>query len=753
MRQFAPVFALLFCVATAQAQEPQLRPPVRKPVDRAAPVTISADRMEGYANQETSASGNVDLRQDDLSIHADRLRYLYATDEVEASGGVRLTRDGDRMDGTGLRLRVHDNIGQFDHADYAFTRPSRGGFAPVTSRGTADVITLEGKDKYHLKNATLTTCKPGNNDWYMQVGELDVDMTRNLGVARRGKLVFKGTPIAYLPWADFPLNDQRKTGFLPPTIGSSGKSGLEVSAPFYINLAPNRDLTIVPRELSKRGLQLAGEFRYLNRGYDGDARIEELSHDRVANINRYAITLQHNQRFSSKLTGALNINKVSDDNYFRDLSSRINVTSQTTLPRDGILIYTGGWWTATARAQRFQTLQDPANPIIPPYDRLPQLTLNATRQYVGGVDFGLNSEFVKFTRGSVPVVATSGANTSNAVGNRLTFYPSVSLPLIRPGAYLTPKLGFHDTSYSLARTPLGTPEAIHRALPIASVDSGLTFERDAEFRGQRFRQTLEPRLYYLYVPYRDQSKIPLFDTGLADFNYAQIFSENIFNGGDRIADANQLTLAATTRMLSPSSGQEVLKATVGQRYYFETQQVTLNDNVTPTRNNKSSDFLAALSGHISSHWTMDSALQYNPQRNFFDRVGLGARFEPEIAKVLNLGYRFTRGSLNQVDVSAQWPLGGGWNGVGRYNYSLRENRLVETLGGFEYNAGCWIGRLVLQRFAASTGSSTTAVFVQLELNGFSRIGSNPLETLKRNIPGYSPANQTRPESQPFDFYE
>ena len=751
MRLSAPVLALLFCIAAAQAQEPQLRPPVRKPYDRGAPVTISADRMKGYANQETSASGNVELHQDDLSIYADSLRYLYARDEVEANGSVRLVRAGDRMNGTGLRLRVHDNIGQFDHAEYAFTRPGRGGFAPVTSRGAADVIKFEGKDKYHLKNATLTTCKPGNNDWYMQAGELDVDMTRNLGVARKGKLVFKNVPIAYLPWVDFPLNNQRKTGFLPPTIGSSGKSGLEVSTPFYVNLAPNRDLTIVPRELSKRGLQLAGEFRYLNRGYDGDVRIEDLSHDRVANINRYALTIQHNQKFSSNLTGTLNINKVSDDNYFRDLSSRINVTSQTTLPRDGMLVYSGGWWTATARAQRFQTLQDPANPIIPPYDRVPQFTLNATRQYVGGVDLGLNSEFVKFTRGSIP--AAVGTNTSYADGNRLTFYPRVSLPLILPGAYLTPKLGFHDTSYSLSRNPLDTPDEIHRALPIASVDSGLTFERDTDFRGRRFRQTLEPRLYYLYVPYRDQSKIPLFDTGPADFNYAQIFSENIFNGGDRIADANQLTLAATTRLLSPSTGQEVLKATVGQRYYFETQKVTLNDNVTPTRNDKFSDLLAALSGHISSHWTLDSALQYDPRRKFFDRLNLGARFQPEIAKVLNLGYRFTRGSLNQVDVSAQWPLGGGWNGVGRYNYSLRENRLVETLGGFEYNAGCWVGRLVMQRFAAATGTSTTAVFVQLELNGFSSIGSNPLETLKRNIPGYSRLNQTRPESQPFDFYE
>ena len=744
MRQFAPVLALLFCIAAAQAQEPQLQPPGRTPSDRSAPVTISADRMEGYANQETSASGNAELHQDGLSIYADRLRYFHATDEVQAEGGVRLIRAGDRLNGTGLRLRIHDNVGQVDHAEYAFERPSRSGFAPVTSRGAADVIKLEGKDKYHLKNATLTSCKPGDNDWYIQAGELDVDMARNLGEARKAKLVFKDMPIAYLPWVDFPLNNERKTGFLPPTIGYSGKSGMEASVPFYVNLAPNRDLTLTPRELSKRGLQLAADFRYLDRNYNGEARIEDLSNDRVANRNRYAVTIQHNQKFSDELSGTLNLNKVSDDNYFRDLGSNINITSQTELPREGVLNYRGGWWTATARVQRFQTLQDPSSPIVPPYDRLPQLTLNATRQYLGGVDLSLDSEFVEFDRGGFPAAAAGANTSSNTIGSRLTFYPSVSLPLIVPGAYLTPKLGFSDTNYHLSGAPAGTPSKIHRALPIASLDSGLTFERNTDFRGQQFRQTLEPRLYYLYVPYRNQSKIPLFDTGLADFNYAQIFSENIFNGGDRIVDANQLTLAATSRLLSPSSGQEVLKATVGQVYYFKAQQVTLNDNVTPTRANNTSDLLAALSGHISPYWTLDSGLLYNQQRNFFDRLNLGARFQPEFGKTLNFGYRFTRGILNQVDVSAQWPLGGGWHGVGRYNYSLRANRLVESLGGFEYNAGCWIGRFVMQRFASSTGSSTTAVFVQLELNGFSSIGSNPLQMLKREIPGYSSLDQTRP---------
>ncbi len=734
MRKIAPVLALLFCAATAAAREPQLMPPAQEPV------TINADRIEGYANQETSAIGNAELRRGEVSIHAERLRYIYATDEVQASGGVRLSRGGDRMSGTGLRLRVRDSIGQFDQADYEFALRSRAGYGPVRARGKADVIKFESKDKYQLENASFTTCKPGNDDWYMQVGELDLDMTRDVGVARRGKLVFKGMPIVYVPWVDFPLHNQRKTGLLPPTIGSSGKSGVEIATPFYVNLAPNRDLTIEPRELSKRGLQLAAQFRYLDRKYDGSARFENLSNDRVRNIHRYATTLQHNQRFTSNLTGYVNINKVSDDNYFRDLSSRINLTSQTTLPREGLLSYSGGWWTASARAQRFQTLQDPANPVVEPYGRLPQFTLNAARQYVGGADLALASEFVQFY------------HPTSVVGGRLMLYPSASLPMILPGAYLTPKLGFHSTSYGLERNAAGTPDSIRRALPIASLDSGLSFERDTAFGGQKYRQTLEPRLYYLYVPYRDQSRIPLFDTGLADFNYAQIFSENLFNGSDRIADANQVTVAATSRLLSPSSGQEALKATVGQRFYFDNQQVAL-DNVTPTRTDKTSDFLAALSGRVSRNWSLDSALQYNSHRNFFQRLGVGVRYQPETAKVLNLGYRFTRDSLSQLDVSAQWPLGRGWYGVGRYNYSTRDNRLVEGLAGFEYNGGCWIGRLVLQRFAAATGTSTSALFVQLELNGFSRIGSNPLETLKRNVPGYSRINQTRPDTLPFDFYE
>ena len=746
-RRFASACALFFCAVLAQGQQPQLKPPVAGKASVAGaqlPVTISADKLEGFANQETTALGNAELQQGDISIHADRLTYFYATDEVQASGNVRVMRAGDRLSGTGLRLRVKDNIGQYEQADYEFTLRRRAGYTATRARGNAELMEAEGKDKYRLKNATFTTCEPGNSDWYLQAGELDLDMTRDLGTARNGKLVFKGTPIAYTPWIDFPLHNQRKSGLLPPSIGSTGKSGFEVTTPYYLNLAPNRDLTIAPREYSKRGFQLNADFRYLDASYDGNVKLERMANDRVTSTSRHATTFLHNQRFSSNLTGYLNLNKVSDDNYFRDLSSRIAITSQAVLPRDGALTYGGGWWAASVRAQRWQTLRDPLIPVTEPYGRVPQFTFNATRQFVGGVDLSVASEFVKFD------------HPTNILGSRLTVYPSASLPLIRPGAFLTPKLGFHSTSYSLERNPTGIPDTLSRALPIASLDSGLIFERDTLYLGQNFRQTLEPRMFFVYAPFRDQSKIPLFDTGIADFNYAQIFSENVFSGGDRIGDAYQTTIAATTRILSPASGQELIKATFGQRHYFKNQQVILNDATQP-RTDKSSNFLAGVTGRLSREWNLDTALQYDPHRNFLDRLGVGARYQPEISKALNLGYRFVRSTdqtaaaLSQVDVSAQWPLGGGWSGVGRYNYSVLDGRLVEGLGGFEYNGGCWIGRVVVQRFASATGTFTNAVFFQLELNGFSRIGSNPLETLKRNIPGYGRRNQTGADTQPFDF--
>lgn len=697
------------------------------------PTHISADRIEGTTDKEVRASGRAEIRKGEVFIGADALRYSSQTEEVQARGNVTIERDGARISGPGLRYRMTDGTGEFEQPSYSFTRTRRDSSETVTGSGSAETLVFESEDRFQLRDATFTTCKPGSEGWYLKVGQLDLDMTRDMGVARNAAIHFMDTPILYAPWISFSLNNQRKSGFLPPHVGSSSKGGPEAGIPYYLNIAPNMDLTVLGRYMQKRGAQFNGEFRYLEPNYGGAFRYEVLPDDKVNATQRSALTLSHNYT-NGNLVGGLNINKVSDDSYFRDLSSRINLTAQTHLLREGFLGYNGTWWDsgtygATLRVQKFQTLQDPANPVVTPYARTPQVALTAIRQDLHGLDLNVNGEYVDFS------------HPTQVLGKRFTAYPSLSLPLVTASAFLTPKLGIHATHYNLARNAPGTDSNPGRALPIFSVDSGVVFERDTRVMGTDFVQTLEPRAYYLRVPYKNQNDIPLFDTAVADFNYAQIFSENSFVGGDRINDANQLTVAMTSRLLAPRSGQEMLKATLGQRFYFSNQEVTLNPG-DARRTYKSSDWLAALSGRVSEHWTAETAMQYNPRDARTERLTLSGRYQPELYKVLNLSYRFLRDQIGQIDVSGQWPLGAGFYGVGRYNYSVRDRRAIEMLGGLEYNGDCWVLRGVLQRFVTATGQTTNTFFLQLELTGFSRIGSNPLEALKRNVPGYMRLNES-----------
>jgi LPS-assembly protein len=440
------------------------------------------------------------------------------------------------------------------------------------------------------------------------------------------------------------------------------------------------------------------------------------------------------------LTGYLNASRVSDETYFTDLSNRISATSQTFLPRDGYLLYSAQWYTLYARALSYQTLQDPLNPVVTPYSRLPQLTFNTRRYDAGGFDFNLNAEFNRFSH---PTLVT---------GSRIQVNPSISYPLLAPGGYVIPKVSWSGTSYTLQNNAAGSPDSFTRNLPVLSVDSGLSFERPIAYFGQNYTQTLEPRLFYLRVPVREQSGIPVFDTGLADFNFAQIFSENIYSGADRIADANQVTTAVTTRLLSQKDGRERLRFTLGQRFYFTEQRVTLPGEV--GRSNRSSDLLASFSGEVLPKVNYDTTLQYSPNKKEIQRISHGVRYMPEPGKTLSAAYRYQRDFIEQIDFAAQWNFGGGWYGVGRYNYSLRDGRVVETLGGVEYDGGCWVGRVVLQRFATASQRASTGIFFQIELNGLSRLGSNPLETLRRNIPGYTKLNENQePQPRTFGNYE
>jgi len=716
--------------------------------DSEQPTRITADKVEGVADRDVTATGQAELKRGDLNISGERLHYRADTDEVDATGNVRIERLGDVIQGPSLRYRIPDSTGVFEKPDYSLAPRNRGqATTPVAGRGSATELDFEGEDKFHFKDATFTTCKPGSDDWFAKVGDLRLDFNREVGTATNSTIYFYNAPILYLPWMTFSLNNERKTGFLPPSIGSTGQGGPEITVPYYFNLAPNRDLTLASRFMQKRGLQWSGQFRFLERNTNGEVHFEDLPRDHVTGQKRSAFTL--NDVFTAgRFSGYVNVNKVSDDAYFRDLSTRINLTSQTNLVREGFVSYANNWWdtgtyTASARMQRFQTLQDPSNPVVPPYARLPQITLSAARQDFRGLDFAFSSEYVDFEH---PTLVN---------GRRLTAYPSLSLPVVTAGAFFTPKVGWHATRYQLDRSLLapGAPTQPVRMLPIMSLDGGLIFERPVRIFGQSFTQTLEPRAYYLKVPFKDQSQIPLFDTAVADFNYAQIFSENTFVGGDRIADANQLTLAATTRLLSPSNGQEAIRALIGQRYYFSDQKVVLDSSATP-RTYKNSDWLASISGRIAPKWTGETAIDYDPRQQSASRLTVSARYQPEAFSTLNMSYRYLRDQVHQVDVSSQWPLGkSGWYGVGRYNYSVRDRRMIEGLGGFEYNGDCWVLRFVVQRFAVATQQATNSIFVQLELNGFSRVGSNPLESLKRNIPGYSRLNQSpTSDSSTTDFF-
>lgn len=738
--------------------------PALKPATRLAPlpldgqvsypVFVAASRIVGRDDNEVIAEGDAELRKSNTTLSADRITYWKIEDEVEAVGGVRLSRDADFMTGPKLRLNLTENTGFFEQPKYSITRAAQPTkpVAPLaviagevvsdtrgltTGTGEAERLEFQGENRVRLRNATYSTCTVDPPDWYAQAADLKLDYDREEGEASDAGIVFKGVSLIHTPWLSFSLNNRRKSGLLTPTLGSTTRTGHEVTLPYYWNIAPNMDATIAPRLMTKRGLQWNGEYRYIQENYSGQMRGEWLPNDNVLGKRRSGFSLRHDQNFGSGFAGSLNINGVSDDTYFSDLATRIATTSQSNLLRQGLLTYGGGWWSATANMQRFQTLQDPSlPPVVKPYERTPQLSLAASRPSLpGGTAFTFNGEFVNFDH---PTLDT---------GRRYTLYPQVSLPWQTPAYFVTPKIGYHMTRYDLTRRTTTGPEAIARNLPVLSVDAGLTFERDAVWEGRALTQTLEPRLYYLLVPKRSQDQIPVFDSGLTDFNFATIFSENVFAGGDRIADANQITVALTSRLIEPAGGQEYLRGLIGQRYFLASQDVTL-PGMAP-RGAGASDFLAALSGRVTEKIYADAAWQYNPRDRNTERFALGGRWQADFAKVLNVSYRFLRDpvadpavpGVRQIDLSGQWPLGRGWYGVGRYNYSLRESRLVEAVGGLEYNGGCWLARVVLQRFATTTGTANTSVFVQLELNGFSSIGSKPVELLKRNIPGYGQINQ------------
>jgi len=730
----AALSMLFFCAQLAWAQAPAQPKPAPKPK---TPTTIEAEKIEGVAELEVTARGRVEFQREDLSIYSEFLRYNQEFGRVEAEGGVRMVRGQDRFFGPRLRYNTLDDTGVFEEPTFQL----QGEVS--TMRGRAERMEFAGRSRYRITRGAFTSCQPGQEDWRIEARQLILDREQEVATVRDGRLRFFDTTIVALPWGSFALDNQRKSGFLAPHFSQNSRRGFEGALPYYVNLAPEYDLMLVPSLMAKRGAQLKTEFRYIDHSYTGELRFENMPHDQVLKRARSAFALFHTHRFSPELFGKLDVNKVTDARYFVDLSSRVNQVSTGVLQQQALLGYSGRFtqtlpYSLTGQIQRFQTLQDPLAPILPPYDRLPQINFSTARTDIAGrFDAMLPSEYVRFSHPTL------------VEGTRFSLNPTLTAPYLAPGYFVTPKLGMRHASYRLGQVAAGQPDRQSVTVPWLSVDGGLVFDRDARWFGESLTQTLEPRLFYVYVPFRRQDQVPLFDTATPSFNFTQLFAENRFVGGDRFGDTNQVTLAATTRLLTPGGGLELLRATIGQRYYFADERVGLTATST-LRTHDSSDLLGSIGGRLGRALAFDATAQYNQHDSRVQHYGVSARYAPEIAKVVSASYRYDRDTLlRQIDIAGQWPVRPGWYAVGRFNYSFSDRRQLEGIAGLEYNAGCWVFRAAIQRLQAAVNATSSGIFFMLEFNGVGSFGSDDILTLlKRSVPGYQVTNPADPHLVP-----
>lgn len=676
----------------------------------------------------------------------------------------------------------------------------------TVSHGQASRIYLQGEGRYKAEDATYTTCPAGDSGWYLRASTYHADYEQNSGNASNSLLYFQDVPFFYTPYAFFPLDRGRHSGFLAPSFGSSQLNGFQASLPNYLNLAPNYDATFTPVVYGKRGVSLNMDSRYIgNEGktvtptFNGRDAFNIMPDDRMANRNRWSFLSQHQQNFGAYLpglTGAWDLQGVSDSYYFTDLNNSLAAMSQSYLPRTGRLNYGAESWNASVVAQGYQTLNfNPSAPVATPYQLLPQINFSLNRPLLGVAGFNnvrLNDQdelevlsggglFDQPTRLDAVVSANNSYFTnqtqSYVQGNRFWAYPQLVTSWQSPGIFVTPKFGVHYTQYNTNAGQLTTSgaydgttginsDAASRTLPILSLDSGMVFDRKTEYFGRSLNQTLEPRLYYLYVPYRSQTNLPLFDTGVADVSYAQMFSENMFTGWDRVSNANQVTAALTSRYTMQNTGQQLMSFSLGQRIFFQPQQVNLYANQ-PTSSYGANDYFAQASGMVAPYTSLNTYAQVSPYAqansasnnttsvNRINRASIGARFQPSRENVLNYTYRYqnqdyipgaatsgpSASAVMQNDINGAWKIWGPLRAVGRYTYSGVQSSQIESLAGLEYNAACWALRAVYHR--AMTYSSTqtpflnTSFFLQLELKGMGSVGSSPLDVLRRNIPNYT----------------
>ena len=737
---------------------------------RPAPIILSARELRGRPDKDVVAEGDAVLSRAGVVVKADRLSYDQTTDLAQAQGRVEFSRDGNTFSGPVMALTLRSFEGFFDNPTYFFGR--------VRAGGVAKRLEFFGEQRAVATQATYSSCPPdgsGGPAWLLTSDKVRLNFDANEGIAEGAVLRFFGVPILAAPALSFPLTDERKSGWLPPTINLDSKSGLQIAMPYYWNVAPNRDATFTPTFAGRRGVGLDTEFRYLTRRYNGFSSLSLLPNDRTTGRARYALNWAHEAEFGAQTQFKLQTLRVSDDAYWKDFpravsSSVSSVTANATpnytprlLSSDLLVNRTVSEWSTYARVQKWQLLQSVDAPLEAPYERVPQLGARTVRR-VGaglsllpeaGLELGFEGEFNRFVNPDNLAATNSGRPT----GMRVHALTSLAYPHQTPGFTLTPKLTLNAASYALDAPLTSGPYAgrkqMTRVIPSLSVDSAWVFERDATYFGKAMRQTLEPRVLYVNTPFRDQSGLPNFDAAAKDFNFDSIYTDSGFTGVDRVADAHQLTTGVTTRVLDPTTGAEALRLGVVQRYLFRDQLVT-PDGLPFTL--RFSDVLLLGSTSLLKNWTLDASVQYSPDIGRTVRSIVGARYSPGPYRTINATHRLARGLGEQLEIGWQWPVyglasastpplflntsegntacRGTWYTVGRINYSTSESRLTDSVLGAEYDAGCWIGRVVAERLSTGRSEAVTRLLFQLELVGLSRLGSNPLQVLKDNIPGY-----------------
>ena len=702
---------------------------------------ITADEVGGQSKVSVRAEGNVIIERNSQVLNAQWVDYNQQTETVTAGDSFVLYDNGSVVSGDKLEYKLSDSTGSGENLRLETEHEGRR-LQAVSAQGQ-----LQGKNRYHLQDTKFNTCQRGDASWYIQADSIEADYEQGVGVAKNAKLVFGGVPVLYTPWADFPLNGNRKSGLLVPTVGL-GSDGLELDLPYYLNLAPNYDATITPGVIGSRGARIGGQFRYLQPKYAGQVEGTWMPDDRKSeHNNRYQFKLNHNQQFTSKLSGGIDYNRVSDNDYYRDFYGQDDIAANVNLNRQVWLNYNDTLWGGALNGhfivQKYQTLANIYGYKDEPYAILPRLQ-GTWNKNIGNAQVDLFGQFTRFD------------HNSKQSGNRAVLYPSVRWNLHNEWGFISPKLGVHYTFYDLDNFESTPGRTVSRTLPIFNIDAGMTFERQTRLFGNDFVQTLEPRLFYNYIPTKSQNDLPNFDSSENSFSYEQLFRENLYSGNDRINSANSLTAALQTRYLDDKTGAERLRAGIGQKYYFTTDNVLLDGSVSRYQRNRS-DWIAFGHGQISESVSAHAVVHYNENRRRWENLDTGLLYNPEPGKALSVRYKYGRNEpiylqddgsyyydkLKQVDIGVQWPITRQLSAVARFNYDLGVKKPLEQLVGLEYRSGCgcWSASVVGQRYVDSLNSHKNAVFFNLQLKDLSNIGNNPSEKLRLAIPGYSPTHE------------